>query len=72
MVTAVFVAYIKFIEKHSILQYIQLVGTIIHMSLKIPERYTRCVQVLRSPNLFKKTTHHRKLKMQSFLNVITL
>ena len=30
------------------------------------------VQVLRSPNLFKKTTHHRKLKMQSFLNVITL
>ena len=31
------------------------------------------VEVLRSPNLFKKkTTHHRKLKMQSFLNLITL
>ena len=29
-------------------------------------------QVLRSPNLFKKTTHHRKLKMHSFLIVITL
>ena len=33
---------------------------------------TWCFEVLRSPNLFKKTTHHRKLKMQSFLNVITL
>ena len=33
---------------------------------------TRGVQGLRSPNLLKKTTHHRKLKMQSFLNVITL
>ena len=35
---------------------------------------TRDVHVLRSPNLLfiKKTTHHRKLKMQSFLNVITL
>ena len=35
----------------------------------------RGVHVLRSPNLLfilKKTTHHRKLKMQSFLNVITL
>ena len=29
---------------------------------------TRGVHVLMSPNLFKKTTHHRKLKMQSFLN----
>ena len=33
---------------------------------------TCCVQVLRSPNLLKKTTLHRKLKMQYFLNVITL
>ena len=35
---------------------------------------TRGVHVLRSPNLLfiKKITHHRKLKMQSFLNVITL
>ena len=38
-------------------------------------RSTWDVQVLRSPNLlfiFKKTTHHTKLKKQSFLNVITL
>jgi len=35
--------------------------------------YTWCIQVLRYPNLFKKKiTHPRKLKMQSFLNVITL
>ena len=36
---------------------------------------TRGVHVLRSPNLLfilKKTSHHTKLKMQSFLNVITL
>ena len=41
-------------------------------SKKAESRVTWGVQVLRSPNLFKKTTHHRKLKMQSFLNVITL
>ena len=34
---------------------------------------TWCVQDLRSPNLLKKkTTLHKKLKMQSFLNVVTL
>ena len=41
-------------------------------SKKAERRVTWGVQVLRSPNLFKKTTHHRKLKKQSFLNVITL
>ena len=41
-------------------------------SKKAERRVTWCGQVLRSPNLFKKTAHHRKLKMQSFLNVITL
>ena len=41
-------------------------------SKKAERRVTWYVQVLRSPNLFKKTTHHKKLKMRSFLNVITL
>ena len=41
-------------------------------SKKAERRVTWGVQVLRSPNLFKKTTHQRKLKMQSFLKVITL
>ena len=41
-------------------------------SKEAERRVTWGVQVLRSPNLFKKTTHHMKLKMQSFLNVITL
>ena len=35
-------------------------------SKKAERRVTWGVQVLRSPNLFKKTTHHRKLKMQLF------
>ena len=41
-------------------------------SKKAERRVTWCVQVVRSPNLLTKTTHHRKLKMQEFLNVITL
>jgi hypothetical protein len=39
VVTAVFVTYSKFIDKDSTLKDTQLVGTVIHKSLKVPERH---------------------------------
>ena len=44
MVIAVFVTYIKYIDKDNIVQDTQLVGTVIHKSLNVPERHISVLQ----------------------------
>ena len=44
MVTAVFVTYIKYIDKDNIVQDTQLVGTVIHKSLSVRERHISVLQ----------------------------